>query len=246
MTVQGQDYSHYNETVDFALAVKSGQSVFYFKAGEGTQGNGMQDKTYQSKRLACLPVAPFGPYHFLKMTATAPSQAAWFKKCAPEPTPLPPFADIEQHPFEPPNNTIPLAKKRTHVHDYLLGIEQDFLRRPIVYTGVYWWKDNIGDVSWAKDYQFVFAAYLFYKEPIPANFNPYWPGPRTLPPGVPRENVIGWQWAGDIPNPGKYPWASGAQDFNTFDDRILDGFKPPLTIEERVSRLEKLHPEIGG
>ena len=241
--ILGADYSHYNLAVDFPLAVKNGQLAFYCKAAEG---NNYKDPTYDAKRIACGVLAPFGPYHFLRMTVTAASQAKWFKQCAPDPTSLPPFADCEQHPYEPANSTIGLEKKRTHVHDYLLGIEDEFGRRPIIYTGVYWWKDNIGDVSWAKDYQYLFAGYLFYKQPIPATFVPYWPGPRVIPVGVPRENVIGWQWAGDIPNPGKYPWASGAQDFNTFDDRILTlaSFKPPLTDSEKLALLWAIHPEV--
>jgi len=247
-TIQGSDFSHYNISVDFPLAIKSGQLAFYCKSSEGAEGNGMRDATYQEKRVACGNLAPFGPYHFLKMSAAADAQARWFKKCAPEPTSLPPFADCEQHPYEPLNSTIPLDRKRRHVHDFLLRTEDAFLRKPIIYTAPYWWRDNIGDVSWAKDYQFVIAAYLFYKGPIPATFVPYWPGPRTLF-YIPRENVVGWQWAGDIPNPGKYPWASGSQDFNTFDKEqiyALANYKPPPTLEQRVTNLEGRVTALGG
>jgi GH25 family lysozyme M1 (1,4-beta-N-acetylmuramidase) len=243
-TIQGQDFSHWNCDVNFAAAVKAGQMVFYCKSSEGSEDNGVRDGTYQAKRAACGVLAPFAPYHFLKMTATAKAQAEWFKKCAPEPTSLSPVADIEQHPGEPVNSTIPLSKKRAHVREFLLRTEEAFLRRPIIYTGVYWWKDNVGEVEWAKDYDYIFAAYLFYKQAVPANFVPYWPGPRTLPAGVPRDNVIGWQWAGDIPNNGKYPWASGGQDFNTFDAEAiyaLASWKPPLSDAEKLARLWAAH-----
>jgi len=247
-TIQGQDYSHYNSDVSFPAAIKAGQQVFYCKSSEGSEANAMRDITYEAKRLACVPTgAPFAPYHFLKMAAPASAQAAWFKKCAPTPTSLNPVGDIEQHPFEPPNSGIPIAKKRAHVHDFLLRIEDEFRRRPIIYTAPYYWRDNIGDVSWAIDYDFIVAGYLFYKGPIPATFVPYWPGPRTIF-DIPRENIIGWQWAGDIPNGGKYPWASGGQDFNTFDAEAiyaLASFKPPLTTEDKVGKLWLAHPELN-
>ncbi len=249
--IQGQDYSHYNAKVNFPLAIKNGQKVFYLKSSEG---NNWSDDTYEEKRLACIPTkAPFAPYHFMKMAYTAVSQAAWFKKCAPDPTPLPPIADIEQHPAEPDNLLIPMAKKRSHVQTLLLETERLFGRRPIIYTGVYWWKDNIGDVSWAKDYKFIIAGYLFFKQAIPANFNIWWPGPRTLF-YIPRENVIGWQWAGDIPNISNttYPWSTGAQDFNVFDEvqiaALVSGSTetPPLTEAEKLDLVYKWYLESHG
>lgn len=247
----GQDLSHYQETYDFPLAIQNGQEWFYIKSSEGARSGKYQlrdDKYALHSANARKTGKPFGPYHFLTMYQKAELQVKWMKECAPDPTPLPPILDAEQHPFEPTNSTVPLANKRTHVHNWLLEAERVFGRKPLIYTGAYWWKDNIGDVSWAKDYQFIMAGYLFYKQPIPDNFNIWWPGPKTLF-FIPRENVIGWQYAGDIPNNGKYPWATGTQDFNVADEKAiweLAGFKPPLTIEDKVARLWAAHPELHG
>lgn len=246
--ILGQDFSHYNVSVLFPLAVSQGKNeFFYLKASEGARSGHPEaaDDKYSSHRLGAIGTGkPFGPYHFLTMFQKAEDQVQWLRACAPDATPLPPILDAEQHIYEPPNSAIPLYRKQTHVHNWLLAAEQTFGRKPLIYTGGYWWKDNIGDVPWAKDYQYIIAAYLFYKMPIPTTFNPYWPGPRILPPGVPRENVIAWQYAGDIPNNGLYPWATGTQDFNVGDEKAiwaLAGYKPPLTLEQKVGVLWEEH-----
>lgn len=249
--IRGQDYSHYQVTVNFPLAVASGQEWFYLKASEGGRPGrpSLLDAKYAEHATGARAVGkPFGPYHFLTMYQRAEEQVAWMRQCAPDPTPLPPILDAEQHPYEPLNSTVPLANKRTHVRNWLLEAERLYARRPLIYTGPYWWKDNIGDVPWAKDYQFIIAGYLFYKQVIPATFTPYWPGPRTLF-YIPRENVIAWQYAGDIPNINNatYPWATGAQDFNVGDEAAiwkLANYKPPTTDAERLARLWAAHPEL--
>lgn len=237
--INGQDYSHYQVQVNWPLAVSQGkQDWFYLKTSEGARAGVAQSKDdmYQTHRAGAASTGkPFGPYHFLTMFQKAELQVAWMHQCAPEPTPLPPILDAEQHYLEPDDMTVPLVNKRIHVHNWLLEAERVYGRRPIVYTGTYWWKDNIGDVPWAKDYQFIIANYLFFKTPIPDNFNIYWPGPSKLY-YIPRENVIAWQWAGDIPNPGKYPWATGTQDFNVGDETAIYAIanqKIPLTKDQQ-------------
>jgi lysozyme len=143
---------------------------------------------------------------------------------------LPPVLDIED--CRAPKGSVLIP----HIKACLQMLESEFGRKPIIYTARWYTEPWLGDCSWLKEYPFWIAQYTY---------NPS-VKPTYLPRGITK--YLFHQYSDNLEIPGI---AENDEDGDTFNGSLEElyafaGMKPPMSIEERVSRLEALHPEIGG
>ena len=134
----------------------------------------------------------------------------------------------------------------TDVGNFLKLLEQQLAKKPIIYTGKWWWEPNMSPApAWVSNYDFWLASYPY----APGRVDITWEVlPTVLPTGWAQPVTNGrkpliWQFSGD-----KFvlPGVVGPIDLNLFDGDEnamrkwagLPDVKPPLTLEQRLALLE--------
>jgi lysozyme len=155
---RGIDVSTHNGSVDWQKVKAAGVSFAFHKC---TEGQDYRDPLWTRQRVADLRAAKvqFGPYHYLRPRAgrSGAVEARWFIKNAyaagwGKPGDLVACLDFEETAL-PPAQTIAYLKQAVDEVKRLTG------RKPIIYTGSYFWNDNGGGASawgcplWLAAYQ---------------------------------------------------------------------------------------------
>lgn len=144
---QGIDVSVHNGSVDWRKVKAAGFTFAFCKTSEGED---YRDSTWTRERVTEMRRAgvQFGPYHYLRPRAgrSGGTEARWFVKNAyaagwGKPGDLRAVLDFEETAL-PPRETIVYLKQAVDEVVRLTG------RKPIIYTGSYFWNDHGGKTSW--------------------------------------------------------------------------------------------------
>jgi len=216
-----------------------------------TQGNRIKDHHFDGHWAGCEEAGILrGPYHVYEPLVPAAKQFDYILAQAPDFGELPFALDVE----------IDLQATNAYliheVGNFLNLLTTEFTRKPIIYTGNWWWQPNMSPpASWVGNYDFWLASYPY----AAGRVDTIWQELTTYIPDESRwvASISGgrrpriWQFSGD-----KFwlPGINGALDLNLFDGdeaalRQWAGLEPPPppapTLEERVNRLEAVARERG-
>ena len=145
--LQGIDVSVHNGSVDWKAVRAAGISFAFCKS---TEGEDYRDSTWTKERVTAMRRAgiQFGPYHYLRPRAgrSGGTEARWFVNNAysagwGKKGDLRPVLDFEETAL-PPAQTIAYLKQAVDEVVRLTG------RKPIIYTGSFFWNDHGGKSSW--------------------------------------------------------------------------------------------------
>ncbi len=224
-------------SVDGFRAMKAGGVEYAFI--KVSQGNTIYDVNFEDHWAGAKEAGLLrGAYHVYHPAVKYALQAEWIKKHYMGDGELPLVLDAE----------IDLG----YSNDYLIGEINGLLemlksafKRVIIYTGAWWWNQNMTpSKAWMSTYDYWLASY------------PYTPGatvvtweqlrlmlPTTswVKPVMGGKEALFWQWSGD-----KYtlPGVKGKLDVDLFkgsknDLLVWAGINPEeLTIEQRLTKLE--------
>jgi len=236
----GVDLAYCNEVVaDGYQVMKAGGVTFaYIRI---SQGNRILDDHFDTHWAGTKAAGiPRGVYHMYEPLVPAPKQMDYILKKYPADAELPFSLDVE----------IDLQATNAYlindVGNFLNLLEQHLGRKPIIYTGKWWWEPNMSPApSWVGNYDFWIASYPYAAGRVDLTWEQL---PSYLPTGWAPEVTNGrkpiiWQFSGD-----KFclPGIVGALDLNMFDGDEnamrqwagLPAVKPTLTLEERLVILE--------
>jgi lysozyme len=238
--VLGVDLAYCNVIADggYQVMYDGGVRFAYIKQ---TQGNRIYDSQFDKhwKGVSDTKILR-GVYHVYEPLVLAKQQMNFINPVCPLSAELPFALDVE---IDLQATNAYLLKE---VHDFLVLLEEHFGRKPIIYTGKWWWEPNMSPAApWVGNYDFWIASYPYAAGRVDLTWEQL---PTILPTGwAPavtngRKPII-WQFSGD-----KFflPGISGALDLNMFDGdentmrqwASLPIVKPPLTLEERLVLLE--------
>jgi lysozyme len=206
-TVPGIDVSYWKSTVDWGKVRATGHAFAFIKATEGETYN---DPTFGTNWSGTKNAGILrGAYCYFHPSQDALKQSSLFinaVKNTKDNGELPPVLDIEI-PDGQDNNTI-MAKAKA----WLDAVEQALGRKPIVYSGYFFLRDNLcspGGVppTWSRDYPLWIAQYP----------NQYSPGLMpSLPNGWPQWTF--WQYT----EAGQVDGVGAKVDINLFNGSLTD------------------------
>jgi lysozyme len=155
-TVHGIDVSKYQHLIDWssvkAMSVDNVRISFAFI--KATEGNVNEDKFFKRNwKKAKQANVTRGAYHFFLASKSGRTQAENFISSVDlEPGDLPPVLDVEQ------TFGVPAPKLRQRVQEWLDIVEQYYGVRPIIYTNVDFYRQNLQDQF--DDYPLWVAHYI--------------------------------------------------------------------------------------
>lgn len=158
-SIHGIDVSKYQDIIDWesvrAMQVENVKIGFAFI--KATEGNGNKDRHFKRNwKKAREAGVVRGAYHFFIASKSGRTQAENFIGHVDlEPGDLPPVLDVEQ------TNGVPEARIRERVKEFLLILENHYGVRPIIYTNVDFYKQNLKDEF---DSYPLWVAHYFQKE----------------------------------------------------------------------------------
>lgn len=207
----GVDLAYCNEVQPggYDLMKKGGVSFAYIKI---TQGNRIYDDHFETNWAGTKAAGILrGVYHVYEPIATAQQQIDCIASHLPADAELPLVLDVEI------DLQVSSAYLLNDVSNLLQLAESTFQRKPVIYTGRWWWEPNMTPApAWAANYDYWLASYPF----APGKVNLTWEQlPSILPSGWADPVTSGrrpmiWQFSGD-----KFvlPGVNGALDLNLFD-----------------------------
>ena len=140
--VSGIDASKFQTEIDWETARANGVNFVFLKATEGgDQADPLFDAHWRGAARAGVAV---GAYHFFYHCRPAIEQAAWFIAHVPKvPGALPPVLDLEWTPTSPTCRIRRDAETiRSEARIFLNAVEAHYGQRPLIYTTVYFYRDN--------------------------------------------------------------------------------------------------------
>ncbi|CAN5148537.1 hypothetical protein BH09MYX1_BH09MYX1_58900 [soil metagenome] len=150
--VQGYDVSYYQGNFDWAAAKKNGVDFGYARISDGT---GFMDPKFATNWAAMKSAGVLrGAYQFFEPSQDATAQANIVVKALGKlgDGDLPAMIDVEATGGQS-GGTI-----AARVKTWLQIVEKGTGRRPFIYSGSYFWQDNVGDTTLGA-YPFWIAAY---------------------------------------------------------------------------------------
>ena len=209
-TVPGIDVSYWNSGIDWPKVRAAGQRYVFAKA---TEADYYKDPTLDDNWLGAKSAGVLrGAYHFFRCGVDPAKQAKVFIdyiKSMKDDGELPPVLDLEVSDGVPNHKIIPSVKT------WLDLVEAAFGKKPIIYSGFYFLKDNFsipggGPPAWAKDYHLWIAQYP----------NQYVDGMSpSLPPGWFKWTF--WQYS----DKGKVNGVNANVDLNLFNGSLEEFYK---------------------
>jgi lysozyme len=194
--VRGIDVSRWQGVMDWQKAKTAGAQFAFIKA---TEGQSWVDPQYGRNWAEAQKAGiPRGAYHFFRNGFSPENQAQHFVSTVRSGGfgELPLVADIED------TQGTPNAEE---VRTFLLQVEMLSGRKPIVYTGAWWW-NQFGSLPWAKEYDLWIANYRATPPPV-------------LPAGW--DTWVFWQYTSTGPGP-VYGAQSNGIDLNYFNGSADD------------------------
>jgi len=192
MRAKGIDVSHWNGTWDPQDVENAGYSFCYLKATEGTTFEDNQFKVHweAAKQTGLLR----GAYHFWRYAYDPYIQMQHFRDFVGEDIgEMPPMLDLEDT-----NAPKKVAGMTVHLKACVAEIQRLFGKKPIIYTGRWWWDAWLG-TTLLKDFDLWVAS---YRSTI---LNP------VMPHGW--DNWTLWQHS----SKGRVPGVQGNCDVNVFN-----------------------------
>lgn len=235
--IKGLDSSHWNGKPDWEKAASLGIEWAYVKAGEMNPNTGQPydvDSVYSRNIQKCREAGLMvGAYYFFHPKVGASAQARHFEKLM-EAYGEPDFlvVDLETADSMNPQDVASVLKV------FLDRLEDDLGKRPLIYTGNYFWGGSVGAPSWGKNYYFIIAQYpttepvrdmdKFYYKMSPVN-------------SAIADRVVAWQFSDNTRLPGLPRldgnfWLAGSELLHE-----LAGKEAPDVIETE----EIIEPEHG-
>lgn len=198
--VHGIDVSYYQGTIDWNKVAAEGHKFAFIRVSDGL--NYIDSKFAQNWSGAKNAGIIRGAYQFFRPNLDAVAQAQLLlDKMGPlEKGDLPPVIDVEN------NGGLAPADVAAQVGKWINHIESKLGVKPIIYTGYYFWKDNVKSTA--------FGSYLlwepWYHDYQDTSFCPTTPDPWT--------KWTFWQWTSS----GTVSGISGDVDRNIFDGTLDD------------------------
>ncbi len=232
--LSGLDVSHWEGKVNWAQVCQAGYRFAFTKA---TEGISYVDDTFLANISGAQAAGiPIGAYHFFHLTLPAKAQAEFYlSKIQKVKLELPPVLDFEE------NTALSKPQAAAAIKTWLDMVEAATRRKPIIYTGLYYWEGSLGSPDWANNYPLWIAQYT--------------PGPQpTVPHSWTRWTF--WQYT----DKGSVPGIQGGVDLNytSLDEAGLQALchpgekeqgepekhaegqtAEPGSLEERIARLEQ-------
>lgn len=163
--LRGVDVSYWEGKVNWQSVCAAGYRFAFSKATESiTYFDATFTENINGAHAAAMPI---GAYHFYRLAAPAKAQADFFiSKIKSVKLDLPPVLDFEETPQISPSATAAALKTWLDIVEAATG------RKPIIYTGLYFWENGVGCPSWANDYPLWIAQYSTAPQPhIPSCWN---------------------------------------------------------------------------
>lgn len=137
-TVKGVDVSYYQGTIDWAKAKADGVEYAFIRASDGLNTPDTKfDLNWRETRAKGI---LHGAYQYFRPSQDVIAQANLLlsKIGTPMPDDLPPVIDVES------NGGLPPATVAAKVSQWIDHVEAAIGKRPIIYTGFYFWRDQVG------------------------------------------------------------------------------------------------------
>ncbi|MFO0809211.1 MAG: glycoside hydrolase family 25 protein [Gemmataceae bacterium] len=152
-SVRGIDVSHWQGTINWASAQASGLSFAMCKATEGTT---YTDPTFETNWRGMKAAGLIrGAYHFGRPQSDAVAQARFFVNTVqPQKGDLQLVLDLEQTDGKTP------AQVWAWTQAFCAEVQRLTLRPGIIYTGFYFWRDNVGNPTNNLNCPLWLAAYV--------------------------------------------------------------------------------------
>lgn len=147
-TLEGFDASIWVESIPWAALAADGRFGFAFiEAARGVQTGPHFSNVWRARdpRVVC------GPYQRLFSTCTGPAQVgafiAAFEDVQLADSDLPPVIDVEYDVDSHQDSTMTPAEFMELMDFWIDAIAKKFERRPVLYTGPYFWRDYLQDTA---------------------------------------------------------------------------------------------------
>lgn len=149
-------YQHPNgASIDWAQVAAARRFVIV----KATEGTGYTNPYYTDDAAQARAAGMYvGAYHWLHYTTSGTAQADHFLDAIGGSVPdgdLPPMLDVEET-----GDSATAAQRVTHMQDWLARVESVTGRRPMIYSGSWYWDGYLGSPQDYNDYPFCWAAYV--------------------------------------------------------------------------------------
>lgn len=163
-TTKGIDVSYYQGNIDWAKVKASGVEFAFVRVSDGL--NNIDSKFAQNWSGSRAAGVIRGAYQFFRPNLDAKAQAELFldKIGTLAPDDLPPVIDVEATGSQ--TAAVIAAKVRTWIDI----VEAATGKKPIIYTGYYFWRDSVGDAKF-PGYPLWIAAYVNHCPDIPTGWD---------------------------------------------------------------------------
>lgn len=191
--LEGMDISHYQGKIDWSqLATDSHAGFVYLKA---TEGNELADNTYQHNLDEAHKYGiKVGSYHFFRPNVSAVSQFNNIKRTIdPRQQDLLPVVDVEVMP-----KGLSVSKFHECLFDLLKLMEEEYGRKPLIYTGKNFYNKYFHGTHFSSNYKFWIANYTDIQPVLSGN-----------------DDYLMWQYS----SKGKVKGIKGFVDLNRFVGR---------------------------
>lgn len=135
--LRGIDISHHQGQIDWQKVKQDSVNFAFMKASQGTK---LTDKRFAENRKAVEAAEiPWSAYHFYVTSRGGEEQARYFMSVVGKKweAPLPPVVDVERFDGGSKQDLVKELKI------FLETIESEWNVRPIIYSGDYFWRDNL-------------------------------------------------------------------------------------------------------
>ncbi len=158
MSVYGIDCSHWDGAIDWLRIRQDGRVKFVImKATEATY---FVDDRFVANKAGCQLIGmPWAAYHYFRPAYDAVQQAQFFKQTV--------GAGCHVYVIDVEAGGADLGNK---VKAFLDALD---VPKKLIYTGPYFWRDNVGVNSWAASYDLWIANYGVQQPMIPLPWNNY-------------------------------------------------------------------------
>jgi lysozyme len=176
MSIEGIDVAEFSGKIDWEKVKTQGIHFAYARANYGTY---KKDSWFDSYWPAIKEAGILrGAYFFFRPSEDIEPQIELFAQALEiEPGDLPPVVDIEpdyyNHGQNDHWNNFTLAQRLDFVARVLTGVETATGYKPMIYTGPYFWKDNLGNTSHFTNYDLWIAHYDTDNPIIPGGWQLY-------------------------------------------------------------------------
>jgi MYXO-CTERM domain-containing protein len=208
-TVKGIDVSYYQGTIDWAKVRDDGVRFAFIRVSDGLNTIDSKFETYWAgSRAAGI---HHGAYQFFRPNQDPIAQANLLlsKIGTLEPDDLPPVIDVES------DGGLAPAQLASKVKQWVDHVTAAIGRPPIIYTGFYFWRDEVGAPAFGADHPLWHAQYTSAACP-------------NIPP--PWEDWAFWQYT----DTGRVAGISGNVDVNRFNgtyDQLVEMLGPVTTCK---------------